>query len=52
MQQRLVDLEGYVALHSNRYSVPLDWIGRRVRVRASHYLQYLRQKPNRLGPTR
>ena len=33
MQQRTVDTEGYVALHSNRYSVPLDWIGRRVEVR-------------------
>lgn len=35
LHQRLVDLEGYVALHSNRYSVPLDWIGRRVEVRES-----------------
>ena len=26
-------MEGYVALHTNRYSVPLDWIGRRVEVR-------------------
>jgi len=33
LQQRLVDVEGYVALNSNRYSVPLDWIGRRVEVR-------------------
>jgi transposase len=33
LHQRLVDLEGYVLLHSNRYSVPLDWIGRRVEVR-------------------
>lgn len=32
---RLVDLEGYVVLHSNRYSVPLDWMGRRVEVRES-----------------
>src|SRR3954451_22154006 len=24
---------GYVALNSNRYSVPVDWIGRRVEVR-------------------
>jgi hypothetical protein len=31
--QRLVDIEGYVALNSNRYSVPVDWIGRRVEVR-------------------
>ena len=33
LHQRLVDIEGYVALHTNRYSVPLDWIGRRVEVR-------------------
>jgi hypothetical protein len=30
---RTVDIEGYVALHSNRYSVPVAWIGRRVEVR-------------------
>jgi hypothetical protein len=33
LYQRLVDVEGYVALHTNRYSVPVDWIGRRVEVR-------------------
>ncbi len=33
LQQRLVDIEGYVTLHTNRYSVPVDWIGRRVEVR-------------------
>jgi hypothetical protein len=33
LHQRLVDVEGYMALHSNRYSVPVDWIGRRVEVR-------------------
>src|SRR6516225_5012387 len=33
LHQRLVDIEGYVALHSNRYSVPVEWIGRRVEVR-------------------
>jgi hypothetical protein len=33
LQQRLVDIEGYVSLHSNRYSVPVEWIGRRVEVR-------------------
>ena len=33
LQQRLVDVEGYIALHTNRYSVPVDWIGRRVEVR-------------------
>jgi hypothetical protein len=33
LYQRLVDVEGYVALHTNHYSVPLDWMGRRVEVR-------------------
>jgi hypothetical protein len=28
-----VDIEGYVALRTHRYSVPVDWIGRRVEVR-------------------
>jgi transposase len=30
---RMVDVEGYVALHTNRYSVPAPFIGRRVEVR-------------------
>jgi hypothetical protein len=33
LHQRIVDVEGYVALHTNRYSVPVAWIGRRVEVR-------------------
>jgi hypothetical protein len=33
LHQRLVDIEGYVVLHTNHYSVPLDWMGRRVEVR-------------------
>ena len=33
LHQRIVDVEGYVALHTNRYSVPVDWIGKRVEVR-------------------
>ena len=33
LQERIVDVEGYVALHSNRYSAPFTWIGRRVEVR-------------------
>jgi transposase len=33
LQERIVDVEGYVALWSNRYSVPFTWIGRRVEVR-------------------
>ncbi|MEQ1353508.1 MAG: IS21 family transposase [Candidatus Acidiferrum sp.] len=33
LHQRMVDVEGYVSLHSNRYSVPSSFIGRRVEVR-------------------
>jgi transposase len=33
LHQRTVDVEGYVSLHSTRYSVPVPWIGRRVEVR-------------------
>src|SRR5262249_930476 len=33
LHQRLGGFEGYVLAHTNRYSVPLDWIGRRVEVR-------------------
>jgi hypothetical protein len=29
LHPRRVDIEGYVALHTNRYSVPVDWTGRR-----------------------
>src|SRR5271170_6458685 len=37
LHERIVDVEGYVALHSNRYSVPLTWLGRRVQVRESQH---------------
>ncbi len=33
LAERIVDVDGYVALNSSRYSVPADWIGRRVEVR-------------------
>ena len=33
LHQRTVDVEGYVSVNSNRYSVPVSWIGRRVEVR-------------------
>ena len=33
LHQRMVDIEGYVAVNTNRYSVPVSWIGRRVEVR-------------------
>jgi hypothetical protein len=35
LHHRIVDIEGYVAVQTNRYSVPVDWIGRRVEVRES-----------------
>ncbi len=33
LHQRIVDSEGYVTLNTNRYSVPVAWIGRRVEIR-------------------
>jgi transposase len=33
LHQRLVDLEGYVSVDTNRYSVPSDLVGRQVEVR-------------------
>ncbi|MGH2453401.1 MAG: IS21/IS408/IS1162 family transposase [bacterium] len=35
LHQRIVDMEGYVSLHTNRYSCAADWIGRQVEVRES-----------------
>jgi hypothetical protein len=31
----MVDVEGFVCLHHNRYEVAPEWIGRRVEVRES-----------------
>jgi hypothetical protein len=33
LHERLVDVEGYVTLHTNHYSVPTDYLGRRLQVR-------------------
>jgi hypothetical protein len=33
LHQRTVDIEGYVSVNTNRYSVPVSWIGRRVEAR-------------------
>ena len=35
LHQRMVDIEGFVCLHHNRYEVPPELIGRRVEVRES-----------------
>ena len=32
LHHRTVDIKGYVNLHTNRYSVPFEWIGHRVEV--------------------
>jgi transposase len=36
LQERMVDVEGYVTVNTNRYSVPVAWIGRRVEVRETY----------------
>ena len=33
LRERIVDVYGYVTVNTNRYSAPVDWIGRRVQVR-------------------
>jgi hypothetical protein len=33
LHPRMVDVEGYVSVNTNRYSVPVSWIGRRVEAR-------------------
>jgi len=48
LQQRTVDVEGYVSLNSNRYSVPLEWIGRRVEVRESKDQIEIQLDPRRI----
>lgn len=35
LHQRIVDVHGYVTMDTNRYSVPNDWIARRVQVRVT-----------------
>jgi transposase len=33
LHHRIVDVEGYVSVNTNRYSTPVDWIGHQVEVR-------------------
>lgn len=37
LHERMVDVEGYVSLNTNRYPVPVGWIGRRVEVRETKH---------------
>lgn len=48
VHQRMVDVEGYVSLHSNRYSVPAAFIGRRVEVRETKDRVEIELDPRRI----
>jgi transposase len=51
LYHRMVDLEGYVSLHTNRYSAPAAWLGRGVEVRETQHrveLSYGRQTVSHL----
>ena len=49
LHHRLVDLEGYVHLHSNRYSVPTEFVGRRVEVRETRERVLVFDGPRRVA---
>ncbi len=48
LHQRTVDVEGYVSLHSTRYSTPVSWIGKRVEVRETRDKVEIELDPRRL----
>src|SRR6267142_5110326 len=48
LHERIVDVEGYVALHASRYSVPVAWIGRRVEVRETKDKLEIQLDPRRI----
>jgi transposase len=52
LHQRIVDLEGYVHLHTNCYSVPPSFIGRRLEVRETKDLVKLFDGPRRVAEHR
>jgi hypothetical protein len=45
LHQRIVDLEGYVTVHTNRYSAPYELLGRTLEVRESYERVELYQGP-------
>ena len=49
LHQRIVDLEGYVNLHRNRYSAPYQLIGRRLEVRETKDRVELYEGPRMIG---
>jgi transposase len=48
LHQRLVDVEGYVTLNTNRYSVPTAFIGRRLEVRETPARVVLHEGPREI----
>jgi transposase len=49
LHQRIVDVEGYVCVDTNRYSVPDEWIGRRVEVRETSREIEVYEGPRRIA---
>jgi hypothetical protein len=48
LHHRIVDVEGYVSVNTNRYSTPVEWIGRQVEVRESKNRIEIQYGPRRL----
>ena len=47
LHHRIVDVEGYVSVHTNRYSTPVEWIGRQVEVRETKDRMEIQYGPRR-----
>src|SRR5438093_6739661 len=47
LHHRIVDVEGYVSVHTNRYSTPVEWIGRQVAVRETKDRMEIQYGPRR-----
>lgn len=52
LHQRVVDLEGYVSLHTNRYSVPYTLMGRSVQVRETKDKVEINEGPRQVAEHR
>jgi predicted transcriptional regulator len=48
LHQRIVDGEGFVSLHANRYSCPEDWVGRQVELRETKDRVEIHDGPRRV----
>ena len=47
LHHRIVDVEGYVSVDTNRYSAPVDWIGRQVEIRETKDRIIIQHGPRR-----